>query len=269
MPLGSDPKLRAGTQMVCTPITYLNCPTRRRALTYPWLSSYSWFGFSSNVLDPQSSEWPHPLVARSDYAMNGGQYWTYAAWPHAVQNAFAGPSPALGNGGYLYIDGPNSDAKACMTTTALSPYWPGGAPGPARANGVGFALSMIKASDVTDGLSNTFLVGEKNMDPDHYTDGDQGGDDEWALQGFDTDNYRFANDYSDCPGCTVYDLEGPHADTPGYEFGNSFGGPHLVGFNMALCDGSVRMVNYTIDLTTYSHLCDRDDGQVIDFRKAF
>ena len=38
---------------------------------------------------------------------------------------------------------------------------------------------------------------------------------------------------------------------------------------MALCDGSVRMVNYTIDLSTHSQLSNRHDGQVIDFKKAF
>ena len=29
------------------------------------------------------------------------------------------------------------------------------------------------------------------------------------------------------------------------------------------------MVNYTIDFTTYSRLCNRHNGQVIDFKKAF
>ena len=53
---------------------------------------------------------------------------------------------------------------------------------------------MIKAGDVTDGLSNTFLVGEKNLWPDNYETGEDGGDDEWALQGFDSDNYRTASD---------------------------------------------------------------------------
>ena len=38
---------------------------------------------------------------------------------------------------------------------------------------------------------------------------------------------------------------------------------------MALCDGSVRMVSYTINVTTYSHLCNRRDGQAIDARKTF
>ena len=37
-----------------------------------------------------------------------------------------------------------------------------------------------------------------------------------------------------------------------------------MGFNMALCDGSVRMVNYTIDLATHSRLSNRRDGLTID-----
>ncbi len=267
-PLGSAAKLAAAAQRLGTPISYLNCPTRRPAVLYPWLSSYSWFTFQTNMTDPAST---HYEVARTDYAMCGGDYWTYAAWPHAVQNAFAGPDPQPNStGGYLYIDGPGyHDAQDCATTTALSPYWPAGVPGPARANGVSFALSMIRASDVTDGLSNTYLLGEKNMDPDHYLDGNQGGDDEFALQGFDYDNYRFANDYTNCPNCTQYDVAGPHPDTPGYEYGLSFGGAHLPGFNMALCDGSVRMVSFTIDLTVHSHLSNRRDGYTIDLGKAF
>ena len=92
-----------------------------------------------------------------------------------------------------------------MTTTSLITAWPAGVPPPALANGVGYALSMVRASDVTDGLSNTFLIGEKNLWPDAYYNGDDGGDDEFALQGFDYDNYRFAGDYSQCPGCTQYD----------------------------------------------------------------
>jgi hypothetical protein len=37
---------------------------------------------------------------------------------------------------------------------------------------------------------------------------------------------------------------------------------------MAMCDGSVRMVNYSIDILTFDHLCNRHDGHAID-PKAF
>ncbi len=163
-----------------------------------------------------------------------------------------------------------------MTTTLLSPDWPQGVPGAALANGVIFALSMIRAGDVTDGLTSTYLLGEKNLNPDSYYNGGDGADAGFALGGFNYDICRFAEDYSNCHDsngtpCTPWDDQsGPYPDRPGdatHQF--NFGSAHAVGFNMALCDGSVRMVGYTIDQMTHSHLCNRRDGQVIDFKKAF
>ena len=196
-PLGNATKELGTGQRIGTALPYANCPTRRRPLAYPpyptWLS---WFTYChTNFALPQA-------FVRSDYAMNGGEYWTYAHWKTPVQNVFAGPSPAVSNGVYTYVDAPNArnDVTKVMTDLTFSPFgwdpWPQGIPGPARANGVSFALSMIKAGDVTDGLSNTYLLGEKSLWSDHYTDGYSGGDNEFALQGFDTDNYRFANDYT-------------------------------------------------------------------------
>ena len=47
----------------------------------------------------------------------------------------------------------------------------------------------------------------------------------------------------------------------------NFGSAHLAGFNMALCDGSVRTISYSIDLMTHIHLANRKDGNRIDGRK--
>jgi prepilin-type N-terminal cleavage/methylation domain-containing protein/prepilin-type processing-associated H-X9-DG protein len=273
-----DPaKLNAGTERVSTPLSIMNCPTRRRALNYPWPAQYNWFWFPPGGMNP-----PTNGFARSDYAACGGDLWTYADWPHPIQNPFIGPSKVLSPDlhHYLYIDGPGyHDAQVVAATTAPSPNWPAGVYGPATATGVSFAVSMIRAGDVTDGLSSTYLLGEKNMDPDHYTDGNQGGDDEWALAGFDYDTYRFA-DHDVKPGA-IYasgdkrlgtinytswsqNMPGPYPDTPGYEYGLSFGGAHLAGVNMAMCDGSVRMIGYSIDAMVQIHLCNRCDGTAID-----
>ena len=42
---------------------------------------------------------------------------------------------------------------------------------------------------------------------------------------------------------------------------------HAVGFNMAFCDGSVKVVNYSVDTTTHRYLGSRNDGVPIDGKK--
>ena len=119
-----------GTQMVCSPVNYLNCPARRRPIVYPWLSSVQ----DGLILRPNfaSPTTAHPLVARTDYAMCGGDYWTYAAWPHSVPDPFTGPSPALSPaGGYLYIDKHQHSDKPRLPRPPRLTYHPGipGRPG--------------------------------------------------------------------------------------------------------------------------------------------
>ena len=56
-------------------------------------------------------------------------------------------------------------------------------------------------------------------------------------------------------------------DTPGLSYGNIFGSAHLNGFQMGMCDGSVRLINYSIDPEIQRRLGNRCDGLVIDARK--
>ena len=46
-----------------------------------------------------------------------------------------------------------------------------------------------------------------------------------------------------------------------------YGSAHDAGFFMALCDGSVRMVNFSIDPAIHILLGNRKDGQPIDGKK--
>jgi prepilin-type N-terminal cleavage/methylation domain-containing protein len=126
-------------------------------------------------------------------------------------------------------------------------------PDMSAANGVIYTTSMVRIVDITDGTNNTYLLGEKNLDPDHYLDGIEGTDNEPIYNGFDWDFERWSAD-------------GPVRDTPGLDVFDPFGGAHPGTFNMVLCDGSCHAVPYTIDLTVHTCLCCRNDRKT--FSKA-
>ena len=46
-----------------------------------------------------------------------------------------------------------------------------------------------------------------------------------------------------------------------------FGSAHANGLNMAMCDGSVRAISYTIDPTVHLDLANRHNQQIIDANK--
>jgi prepilin-type N-terminal cleavage/methylation domain-containing protein len=101
-------------------------------------------------------------------------------------------------------------------------------------SGVIFQRSEWSLTDITHGTSNTFLIGEKYLNPDAYTTGLDAADNENLYSGFDNDNSRC----TDSP---------PLRDRRGYADTYRFGSAHPAGLNMALCDGSVQFISYTVD----------------------
>ncbi len=116
---------------------------------------------------------------------------------------------------------------------------------------------MVKLSDITDGTSNTYLVGEKYECPDTYFTGTDGSDDSTMFQGWDIDLDRWT-EISDGP---------PMQHQAGLINGRIFGSAHANGFNMTFCDGSGQMISYTIDPETHRRLGNRKDGLPIDGKK--
>jgi prepilin-type processing-associated H-X9-DG protein len=124
-------------------------------------------------------------------------------------------------------------------------------------SGVIYLHSQTRMADIKDGTSNTYLGGEKYVNPDYYTTGQDGGDDQSWDGGFDIDNARSAS--------SAYP---PWQDQSGNITPNHcFGSAHAAGFNMIFCDGSVRSISYSIDLTTHGYLANRNDGHPIDGSK--
>ena len=117
-------------------------------------------------------------------------------------------------------------------------------------NGVCHIRSDLTAR-IFDGMSNTILIGEKEIDPNHYTDGSTACDNHCILAGLDNDIYR--------QGITA-----PIQDTPGNASENQFGAAHSGSCNFVFCDGSVKSIRYAIDTQTFANLCCRNDQQPID-----
>ena len=115
-------------------------------------------------------------------------------------------------------------------------------------------------------LSNTYLAGEKSINPDHYDDGTPPNDDQGWDTGFRLGHRAMerSDDYAGRPRRRRRtSTTSRHKTCRAYVAGN-FGSAHAVSFNMAFCDGSVHAINYSIDLETLHRLGTRAEGKAID-----
>jgi len=214
--LGGDPEANSADQLysqrLSTPVRLFTCPTRRPLSI--WRVSDSDIYFSQ----------PEPAgnvsaVARGDYAINAGASHVFS-WP--------GPDD-LQKGDHPLADWPNAKLST----------------------GISHLRFGVEARRIEDGLSHTYLVGEKFLNPDHYTDGESRGDNETLYSGFATDLYRFTR-------IDLLPLQDTSAklESPGHL---RFGSAHSVGYQMALCDGSVRLISYEIAAETHYRFGHRYD----------
>jgi prepilin-type N-terminal cleavage/methylation domain-containing protein len=112
-----------------------------------------------------------------------------------------------------------------------------------------------RIADITDGSTNTIMVGEKQCHPSVL--GSAGGDNEpWNNSGWDQDHVRFGE------AVPQPDSMHPTSTSPTY-WSVRFGGSHPNVFTAAMCDGSVRTIRYTVDPTNWLRICLISDGQVI------
>jgi prepilin-type N-terminal cleavage/methylation domain-containing protein/prepilin-type processing-associated H-X9-DG protein len=130
-------------------------------------------------------------------------------------------------------------------------------------NGQGiFSDKPVKMTSITDGTSNTFMVGERRSNAGNFASVWAGKDD---TQGHPANNQALI-------AYTSYRMQDGYSDTGGGQAYFAFASNHSGGANFALCDGSVRLVNQNISYkyettppytATYSKLGDRDDGGVL------
>ena len=105
----------------------------------------------------------------------------------------------------------------------------------------------MKISRVSDGTSQTYLVGEKRC----LLDGYDWGDDQHAFLGHGNDTARYTS------------LDLPLA-ADGEERGHKqFGSAHSSGCYFAFADGSVKLMTYDLDPEVHRRHGNRADGEVI------
>jgi prepilin-type N-terminal cleavage/methylation domain-containing protein len=215
-----------------TPVAGFYCPSRRQPAAYPHAAA----GNASQIVNMAGGS----ELARTDYAANVGPTsipGQVNLWGTGPSNLIHADNPPPPNNSHFFLDmRPNMDVFEVM-------------------RGIVYQRSEINERHITDGLSNTFMVGEKYVNPDWYlggsgSDRDQG-DDQGAWIGDDFDVHRFTR---------INTLPAP--DQAGLYQTLSFGSAHPAGFHMAMCDTSIRSVSYDVDPLVFQYQGDRSDDQV-------
>ncbi len=230
---GSAAEKRAAASIAMSkPVSAFICPSRRALQTYP----SDWYASKGNRPCVNADEVID--FAKSDYAGNGGDV------------------PANLETSGLYFSGPKN------LTEAETFNWATAEEKAKKINGVTFLRSEIGIEHITDGTSNTYFVGEKYVRPDTLDIGKSYGDNGSMYEGHDHDvlrwTFRFDLPFNIPNTCL------PDQDRAGYTNHNCFGSNHPGGFQMAYCDGSVRMVSFEIDRNAHSRMGNRRDGKLID-----
>ena len=207
-------KKKALTTLLSSPVAGFYCPSRRSAVptpnAYPTQAVLAYNTNNTNVL------------ARSDYAANLGPQLD----PTKTLQWGSGPVQARAEQGIGFYEGLDE-----------------------IAHGIVYQRSEIPFRKITDGTSQTYMVGEKYLMPDKYDTGTDLGDDQSIWIGDDLDLHRRTDIL-------------PAQDQAGVELLFSFGSAHPGGFLMAMCDGSVESVSYDVETAVHSRLGNRHDGEV-------
>jgi type II secretory pathway pseudopilin PulG len=224
--LGRNGNVTAATikQVVSTPFPLTNCPTRRRPLLWPMDWGSNTIALNAGGVSGSAGF----LVARTDYVVNCGDV-------QGADQCGAGPSSESTSAQASYFG-----SLPTRIANNMQSY-----------HGISFELSTIRKDDVTDGLSQTLLIGEKYLASSSYGTGNVGADNENEYVGFDNDTGR-----------TTY--RAPFQDRNGLDDPDAFGSAHATAANFVLCDGAVISINYSVDPETFRRLGTRSEGLGVD-----
>ncbi|MEN6407765.1 MAG: DUF1559 domain-containing protein [Thermoguttaceae bacterium] len=146
--------------------------------------------------------------------------------------------PKLATANYIGVFG-TENIHSCGTVTNGQPC---------TSNGTFFHNSMVRFADIRDGLSQTFLVGERRSEPD-------------AAEPVFSAWLGSPSSDACAPGLVVGTAG--YAPNSSEEDAHNFSSHHTTGTHFLVGDGSVHMVSQYIDTTAFHALCTRDKGEII------
>lgn len=227
-------------QLIQSPLKIVNCPSRRPTMVFPLTANEGGaIGFFNSIT---------PYAAgRSDYAANSGH--VYCEWPNSD----------LGKGPENYLDAKVRTANRSWGSEQPRLLFTLGGSG--TMSGVSFERSMIAMRHVIDGLSRTYMIGERYISQTDYETGMNNGDNETWCTGFNNDNYRKTGRLEENQILELSPaFDGRQVSVGQFE---RFGSAHPNMWNAAMCDGSVQSISYEVDWHVHRDYGNRMDGNVV------
>lgn len=206
--LAQNGDVTEATQRLEQPVAAYSCASKRPAQAWAIADKFP------KAKNPRPYGTP-ARYPRNDFAINTG-----------VTQLIAFPGPAtLEQGDQSSYNWPKPEGVSVLPKSQVT--------------GISFVRFATTLKRITDGTSQTYLVGEKYIHPEHYETGEAHGDNTSIYHGFSADNHRFATLWlypmAD-GGLAVDDLDGVYR----------FGSAHPATVNFVFCDGSVQPISYDI-----------------------
>lgn len=250
----------AAAKIAQTTVSSYYCPTRRPPVLVPNTANVTMYNCNNGT---RLDKW-----AVSDYAGNAGS--AYGPASVNTKSTYVVNEDGTPRGGALVYGAPSGTTLVECDKTKAS--WADKSTGYVW-DGIIYPMGRCKVSDIDDGTSVTYMIGEKYMNAEHYLDGATGEDNRTCYAGYTTHSNRWCQKYCwDDPsniGTYTYTPDGllhPHMDIGGRQGSNIgltvlyiFGSAHSNGFNMAFCDGAVRTIGYQINIDIHQRLGSRND----------
>ena len=210
---------------VKTPLPLLLCPSRRAEGVGPYTKWQTPFTLGGPLTQPLE------MGAKSDYAANAGDTFD-AEFSRSYRPPWGGPT-SLEEG----------DSEEFAWPTIQPPF-----------TGVIYGHSQTTFPQISDGLTKTYLLGEKYLFSGQSDPTADSGDNESVYTGSDNDTCRST--------FLTPDHDQNYSNTT-----NSFGSAHPSVWQAVMCDGSTHSYSYDIDAQTHRDLGNRADGKATELPK--